>query len=299
MSDFSKIIDKANESRMRVLEMCIDRNGAYLGQTCSSAEILSTLYNHCLKLKPVEVNLTPGEFEGVPSALNTEYITGAAYNGPREPGLDRLLIFPAHYATGVYSALISAGRLSENALMKQFNIDGYKLEMIGAEHSPGFELTTGSFGQAISQAAGIALAKRRRQETGRVFVFMSDGELEEGQTWEGFQFLAHYKLDNVIVVVDVNGMQYDGYTKDVMNIEPINSRLMAFGADVVTVDGHNPIEIANAIDGHVPDGRPFVVLCYTNPAQGIALLEKRKPKLHFVKFNAEELKEIRDLYNIA
>ena len=169
----------------------------------------------------------------------------------------------------------------------QFNTDGSTVEMIGAEHSPGFELTTGSFGQALSQAGGIALGRRLQGETGRVFVFMSDGELEEGQTWEAIQALAFYKLDNVVVYVDVNGQQVDGWTKDVMNIEPISSRLEAFGASAVTVNGHSVDELAAAATAGEA-GKPHFVLAYTNTSQGVPLLDERKPKLHFVRFKDDE-----------
>ena len=171
--------------------------------------------------------------------------------------------------------------------LAQFNTDGSSVEMIGAEHSPGYELTTGSFGQMLSQAGGIALARRLRGDTGRVIVFMSDGAFQEGQTWEAIQALAFYKLDNLIVYVDVNGQQVDGRIKDVMNIEPISARLEAFGADVVTVDGHDVEALAAAAESHRPNDKPFFVLAYTNPSQGVPLLDERKPYLHFVRFKDE------------
>ena len=275
----------AHGIRKRVLELTIDRNGCYLSQALSSAEILATLYTKVLNLESSEAPFTPPEFTGVPGSEN--YVTGAAYNGPQRPELDRFLISPAHYAVAIYAALVEVGRLSPEGL-RQFNTDGSTVEMIGAEHSPGFELTTGSFGQALSQAGGIAMARRIRGETGRVFVFMSDGELEEGQTWEALQALAFYKLDNVITYVDVNGQQVDGLTKDVMNIEPINSRIEAFGGQAIVIDGHDIESLADAVYQHEGNGKPLFVLCYTDSAKGIPLLEERKPKLHFVRFKNEE-----------
>lgn len=270
--------------RRNTLELTIEKNGCYLSQALTSAEILATLYVKTLNIGPSEAPPDPPLFEGVPGN-GIKHGTGAAYNGPQGAGYDRLLISPAHYAVAVYAALVEMGRLSKQAL-RSFNTDGSTVEMIGAEHSPGFELTTGSFGQAISQAGGIAMARRMRKEDGRVFVFMSDGELEEGQTWEGVQCLAHYKLDNVVVVVDVNGQQVDGLTKDVMNIEPITGRLEGFGARAITVDGHDVEALDEAMNSE-PDGRPLFVLAYTDTAKGIPLLDERKPLLHFVRFADE------------
>ncbi len=273
----------AHGIRCRVLRLTIERNGCYLSQALSSAEILATLYTRIMRLGSSEAERLPAPFAGVPSSQNKHPVSGAAYNGRKQPELDRLIISPAHYAAAVYSALVEVGRMAPEGL-EQFNSDGSTVEMIGAEHSPGFELTTGSFGQALSQAGGIAMARRLRNETGRVFVLMSDGELEEGQTWEAVQALAFHRLDNVITYIDVNGQQVDGRTREVMNIEPIYARLVAFGARAVTVDGHSVEALAGALDQHRADGKPMFVLAYTNPSQGIPLLDERKPRLHFVRF---------------
>jgi transketolase len=274
--------------RRQVLELTIEKNGCYLAQALGSAEILAVLYSKVLKLGPSEAPKLPPPFPGVPGPEHAGYVTGAAYNGPRNPEYDRFLISPAHYAAAVYAALVEVGRLDREGLF-QFNTDGSSVEMIGAEHSPGFELTTGSFGQALSQAGGIAMARRLRNEKGRVFVFMSDGELEEGQSWEAVQALSFHKMDNIVVYVDVNGIQVDGWTKDVMNIEPISTRLAAFGASVVSVDGHNIVDLASAADKG-EKGKPHFVLAYTNPCQGVPILEERKPHVHFVRFRDEQEK---------
>lgn len=275
----------AHGIRRRVLELTIERNGCYLSQALSSAEILATLYTRVLNLGPGLAPRLPPPFSGVPGA-GCQSQSGAAYNGPQASHLDRLLISAAHYAVAVYAALVEVGRMDPQGLA-QFNTDGSSVEMIGAEHSPGYELTTGSFGQILSQAGGIAMARRLRGDTGRVFVFMSDGEFQEGQTWEAIQAMAFYKLDNVIVYVDVNGQQVDGLTKEVMNIEPISARLEAFGARVVQLDGHNVEALAAAAESHGQGGKPLFVLAYTNPSQGIPLLDERKPHLHFVRFKDE------------
>lgn len=271
----------AHGIRKQVLALTIERNGCYLSQALSSAEILAVLYSHVLKLGPSAGPMVPGPYEGVPGR-GIDHGTGGAYNGLPSPDTDRFLISPAHYAVAIYAALVETGRMAPEGL-DQFNVDGWSVEMIGAEHSPGFELTTGSFGQAISQAGGIAMGRRLKGETGNTVVFMSDGELEEGQTWEAVQALAFYKMDSVIVYVDVNGQQVDGLTADVMNIEPIDQRLLGFGASVSVVDGHDVDALANAMNDREP-GKPHFVLCYTDTAKGIPLLDERKPKLHFVRF---------------
>lgn len=275
----------AHGIRRRVLELTIERNGCYLSQALSSADILATLYVRVLNLGSSQAPWHPPPFSGVPDAGH-ESQSGAAYNGPQAPHLDRFLISAAHYAVAVYAALVEVGRMAPAGLA-HFNTDGSSVEMIGAEHSPGYELTTGSFGQILSQAGGIAMARRLRGDTGRVFVFMSDGEFQEGQTWEAIQALAFYKLDNMIVCVDVNGQQVDGLTKEVMNIEPISARLEAFGARVVQVDGHDVEALVTAAESHMQDGKPLFVLAYTNPSQGVPLLDERKPHLHFVRFKDE------------
>jgi transketolase len=271
--------------RRRVLEHTLNQNGGYLSQACSAAEILATLYTHLMRLGPSAAPLLPPPFMGVPGPHNLHHLAGGDYNGPRAPHLDRFVLSPTHYSLALYATLIEVGRLSPEGLA-QFNQDGSSVEMIGAEHSPGIEVTSGSFGQAPSQAAGIALARRLRGDTGRVWLMMSDGELQEGQTWEAFQAMAFYKLDNLHIVIDVNGQQVDGRTADVMNIEPIAARLAAFGAQVIRVDGHD-VDALAAGAGQAHTGQPLVVLAYTDPARGIDLLEARKPLLHYVRFKSE------------
>jgi transketolase len=175
--------DVAAGIRRRVFEHVLKNGEGYLSQACSAAEILAMLYSRTLRLAAVPAPLRPGPFTGVPGPANPGYVTGAVYNGSPGPDRDRFIFSPAQYALALYATLIEVGRLDPDGL-DAFNRDGSTVEMIGAEHSPGIELTTGSLAQALSQAAGIALARRRRGDTGWVWVLMSDGEFEEGQTWE-------------------------------------------------------------------------------------------------------------------
>jgi transketolase len=292
-SNHSRQIDYAqqiaNNIRMRVFEHVLANNGGYLSQACSSAETLATLYTMVMNLGESTAPADPQPFDGVPGPDNPDYFNGGAYNGPRAPHYDRFIFSPAHYALVLYSVLIEVGRLSPNAL-DLFNKDGYTIEMIGAEHSPGVESTTGSLAQAISQAGGVALGRRLKGEPGRVWIYMSDGELQEGQTWEAIQAMCWYKLDNVGIFVDMNGQQCDGQMAAVMNIEPAAARLEAFGARVFEVDGHD-IEALYHPTTLQPDGRPLVVLARTDPTRGIPLLKERAPKLHTVKFKSSEERE--------
>jgi transketolase len=281
-----RALKAANGIRRRVLEHTLKNNGGYLSQACSSAEILAALYTRIIKLGPSEAPLMPRPFAGVPGPANPSSFTGADYNGPKAPDLDRFVFSPVHYALVLYSALIEVGRLAPEAL-SQFNTDGSTMELIGAEHSPGHEVTAGSLGQAVSQAGGIALARKLKGESGRVWVFMSDGEFQEGQVWEAIAALSCHRIDGLGVYVDVNGQCCDGEIDTVMSTEPLFERLRAFGADVHQVDGHD-VDALAAPAGLPRSGKPLVVLAKTNPCRGLDLLESRRPKLHYVRFKSDE-----------
>jgi len=279
----------ANGIRRRVLDFTIRNNGGYLSQACSAAEILATLYTRVMRIGESCAPRIPPPFPGVPSKTNPNYFSGAAYNGPYKPELDRFFISPVHCALALYALLVEVGRMDAQGL-EMFNKDGSTVEMIGAEHSPGHELMAGSLGQALSQAAGIALARRLKGHTGRNWVFMSDGEFWIGQTWEAVETLVFYKLDTVGVYIDANGQSADGKIETVMEIGSIRDRLAAFGARVFEVDGHD-VEALAAPAELPPDGRPLFVVARTNPCQGIPLLEERRPRLHYVRFKDEAEKQ--------
>jgi transketolase len=267
--------------RLRVLEHTVKQNGGYLSQACSSGELFAALYCRILNVAPVGEPLLPKPFEGTPGPGRTA-VTGRVFNGSVLPEHDRFILSPAQYALVLYAALIETGRLSESG-MKEYNMDGGSIEMIGAEHSPGMEVTTGSLGQGISQAGGIALAKKIRGESGRVVVMLSDGECQSGEFWEAVQAISYHKLDNMLLFIDRNGYQCDGKMDTVMNLEPFEKRLEAFGANVVSIDGNDLPAIAEASEKWVPD-KPLMVVCHTDPAHGLDLLKERYPKFHYVRF---------------
>jgi transketolase len=277
--------------RRRVFEHTIKNNGGYLSQACSSADFLATLYVKTMNLGPSIAPPIPPPFGGPPSANNPNSFTGAGYHGAKSPELDRFFISPAHYALVIYATLVETGRMAPEGL-ELFNQDGGSVEMIGAEHSPGMEVTTGSLAQGLSMAAGVALARRLKKETGRVWVFMSDGELQEGQTWEAFQVIRHYNLNNIAIIVDLNKQQCDGAMDSVLNLGGIADKLSAFGAHVIEVDGHDILAVQQAGETQ-PETGALVILAHTNPYQGMDYLKKRWPRLHYVRFKSlEEAQEL-------
>lgn len=281
--------DVAAGIRKRVFLHTMRNNGGYLSQACSAAESLALLYNEVLKLGEPTLPKVPLPFAGVPSATNPDAFTGAGYHGPFAPEYDRFVISPAHYALVIYSALIQMGRMDENAL-DHFNVDGGSVEMIGAEHSPGMEVTTGSLAQGLSMASGLAWARKRKGEPGKVWVYMSDGEFQEGQTWETLAAMAYHRIDNIRVIVDVNRQQCDGAMSSVLDLGDLPGRIAAFGATCRSVDGHDLDALRAAADSAEP-GKPLVILANTSPFQGMAYLKKRFPRLHYVRFKTKEERE--------
>jgi len=260
-------------------------------QTCSSADFLATLYLKSLNLGPSIAPPVPLPFSGVPSATNSDSFTGGGYHGEVSPERDRFIISPAHYALVIYATLVEVGRM-DPAGMEHFNRDGGSVEMIGAEHTPGMGVTNGSLAQTLSMAIGVAIARKRSNHTGRVWVFCSDGELQEGQTWESYALMNHLQLNNIGIIYDVNQQQCDGAMSSVMELGPAAEKLKAFGAHVADINGHDIEAIAAAAEIR-PEKGPLVILARTSPYQGMDFLEKRFPRLHYVRFKtAEEATEL-------
>jgi len=190
-------------------------DGGYLSQACSAAELLATLYT-VANLAPLAAPKFPEPFHQVPGK-DAIYLNGGDFHGEIGPERDRIVISPAHYALVVYAALIETGRLDASAL-DQFNQDGSTVEMIGAEHSPGMAVTSGSLGIALGVACGRAIARRQQGKPGDIWVLISDGELQEGSTWEALQLAVAQNLGNLRIVLDRNNMQVDGNMATVMPI---------------------------------------------------------------------------------
>jgi transketolase len=272
--------------RRRVFEHSMRNNGGYLSQACSAAEQLAWLYNEALNLGDPTMPMIPPPFAGVPAPGNDDYVTGAGYNGPFEPQYDRLFIAPAHYALVAYATLIEVGRMAEEGL-EMFNKDGSSVEMIGAEHSPGMEVHNGTLGIGLSTGAGLAYGRRLRGDSGEVCVFMSDGEVQEGQTWEAIQACAHHGIDNVWAIMDVNDQQCDGAMSSVMEVRDIATKMRAFGATVVEIDAHDLSAMRQA-KAEPHEGQPLIILAHSSPTKGMEFLQRRFPRLHYVRFKSEQ-----------
>lgn len=285
----------ATSIRKQILGVALKTGGCYLAQACSSAEIVAALYTKIMNLGPSVGNWEPIPFPGVPGPDNMDYQRGASYNGAPAPDKDRFFVSCCHYASVIYCALAATGRISPDC-MDKFNVDGWNMEMIGAEHSPGFENTAGSLGQTVSIAAGTAHARKRKGETGKVYVMLGDGELQEGQMWECIQAASYYKLDNFICVIDANDQQVEGAIEDQMTEQPLAARFEAFGAACVTCNGHDIDALVAAANTEHKD-KPLVIICKTRGTTGVPPLEKRWPFLHFVRIPANERDEFQKIYD--
>ena len=276
----------AHGIRCRVFEHTMRNNGGYISQACSAAEQFAWLYNEELRLGPPTLPMIPRPFGGVPSADNPGYHTGAGYNGPAAPDFDRLFIAPAHYALVAYATLIEVGRMAPEGI-EMFNKDGSSVEMIGAEHSPGMEVHNGTLGIGFSTAAGLAWGRKRKGEPGRTWVYMSDGEVQEGQTWEAIAAAAHHRIDTLYAIMDVNRQQCDGAMKDVMEVGDIARKIEAFGGVAVWIDGHD-LDAMRAAVQTPHRGKPLIILANSSPFRGMPSLQLRFPRLHYVRFKSEE-----------
>lgn len=281
--------------RRRVLEQALADGGANVSQACSMAEIFGALYTDILNITDVEKPLEPVYFPGAPKA-GFEGIKGYEYNGERRPDTDRLYLSPVQASIVLYAALAAAGRMTEEGF-RMFGKDGYVIEHIGEAHSPGLDISGGSLGQALGMAAGIAMARKLKGETGRNIIVIGDGECELGMTWEVVQAMVVRKLNNMVVIVDQNRQQCDGKMSLVCDVEDtIRDRFEAFGCEVYEVDGHDCAAITAVVNQRPdPKGRPRVVLCQTNPIQGMPSLAKKGHRIHFVRFDEEEKEEYRRL----
>jgi transketolase len=164
-----------------------------------------------------------------------------------------------------------------------YGMDGSRIEESPLEGLPGFEITGGSLGQGLSQAVGMAIGAKIAKSTTRIYCLVSDGELQEGQVWEASMSAAHYRLDNLVVLIDNNHIQADGVTEEVMSVEPIPEKFIAFGFASRRVDGHNLGDILSAFAwARRQLGRPVALVCETIPGKGVPSFEVYK-KVHYVR----------------
>ena len=219
------------------------------GGSLSIADILSVLYFD-------EMNVNP--------------------SNPSNPDRDRFVLSKGHCAPALYGALAEKGFFPAEDIASLRKVDSYLQGHPDMKGVPGVDMSTGSLGQGICAANGMALAGKLDNKDYRVYTVLGDGELEEGQVWEAAMFAAHYKLDNLVAFVDFNGLQIDGNVTEVMNPTPIDKKFEAFGWNVITIDAHNYDEIKSALEGaKAVKGKPTVVVAKSVKGKGVSYMENQ------------------------
>jgi transketolase len=210
-------------------------------------------------------------------------------NDPDWEGRDRFLLSHGHYAIAHYAALINAGIIGEEEL-ETYGCDDSRLPMSGmATYTPGMEISGGSLGQGLAIGVGIALALKHKRNPAFVYNSMSDGELDEGSTWEAAMSASAHQLSNLICLVDINNQQADGYSSQVMAFEPLADKWAAFGWHVQRVNGNDLAGVLEAFNKprESQSSQPRVILPDTKMGKGVSFLEKRE-KNHFIRVEANE-----------
>jgi transketolase len=254
--------DRAWRIRRNALRMGEVQGQGYIAQALGVADVLAVSYFHALNYRPEE---------------------------PYWDGRDRFLLSIGHYAIALYAALIEAGIIPE-AELETYGSDDSRLPMSGmASYTPGMEISGGSLGIGLGIAVGMALGLKRKSSRSFVYNLMSDGELNEGPTWEAAMSAGHWQLDNLICIVDVNQMQADGPSTGVLNFEPLPDKWQAFGWHVQRVNGNDMAALVRAFDTAraLPEPKPRVIICDTKMAKGVPFLETRD-KSHFLRVEQHE-----------
>ena len=192
---------------------------------------------------------------------------------PKDENRDRFVLSKGHTAPGLYAALALRGFFPVEDLLTLRHIGSHLQGHPNMNSTPGVDMSTGSLGQGVSAAAGMALAAKYQGNNCRVYTLLGDGEIQEGQVWEAFMFANHYKLDNLCVIIDNNGLQIDGNVADVMSPYPIDEKLRAFGFDVTEIDGHNFDEMETAFAQARQATKPFAIIMKTTKGKGVSFME--------------------------
>ena len=195
---------------------------------------------------------------------------------PRDPNRDRFVLSKGHAAPALYSVLARKGFFPVEDLIRLRKIDSHLQGHPNMNSTPGVDMSTGSLGQGISAAVGMAKGAKVLKIDANVYCLNGDGEIAEGEVWEAMMFAAHYQLDNLCVAVDVNGLQIDGKTADVMNTEPLDKKFEAFGARVMKINGHDFDELERAFKffhENIGSGQPTVILMATVKGKGVSFME--------------------------
>lgn len=216
------------------------------------------------------------------------YAMNYCKDDPEWEGRDRFLLSAGHNAIAVYAAMAEAGIIPEEWL-DEYGLDGSHLPMASMpKYTPGIEISGGSIGLGLPIGVGVAMGLKRKGSDAKVYIMMGDGEMAEGPTWEAATTAGHYKLDNIIGIVDVNGIQADGLTRDVVTTEPLDERFRSFGFHVQRIDGNNMGQIMEAFDCAVnsEEHKPHMIVCDTIPGKGLPFLIGN-PKSHFISLDDE------------
>ena len=235
--------------RMGIIESTYHAKCGHPGGSLSAADLFTYLYFR-------EMNIDP--------------------TNPKAPDRDRFVLSKGHTAPGLYAALAYRGFFPVEDLKTLRRIDSYLQGHPNMNMVPGVDMSTGSLGQGVSTAAGMALAARHQGKTCRIYTLLGDGEIQEGQCWEAFMFAAHYKLDNLCVIIDNNGLQIDGNIADVMSPYPITDKLEAFGFHVEAIDGHDFDAIEKAMNiARETKGKPTAIVMKTTKGKGVSYMENK------------------------
>jgi transketolase len=238
-------------------------NASHIGGVLSMADILAVLYSNILRVRPQE---------------------------PRWAGRDRFILSKGHCCAGVYAALAECG-FYDVCELQDYGKDGSRLMTHISHKVPGVEFSTGSLGHGLPFGCGKALAAKRQAQSWRTFVMLSDGELDEGSNWEAVLFAGHHRLDNLVAIVDYNGIQSLGTVEEVIQLEPLADKFRAFHWAVLEVDGHDHAALARAL-ASVPwePGRPCCLISRTTKGRGVDFMEN-KLKWHYSAPKADQLAE--------
>ena len=261
--------EKAKNIRKSIVEMVYSAASGHPGGSLSIADVFTALY-----------------FE----ELNIDV------NNPKDENRDRVVLSKGHCSPALYSTLAEKGFFDKKDLNTFRKVDSYLQGHPDMKKIPGVDMTSGSLGQGLSVANGMALAGKLDNKDYRVYCICGDGEIQEGQIWEAAMSSSHYKLDNVCVIVDNNNLQIDGSVEDVMNPHPIDKKFESFGFNVLVIDGHNFDEILDAFEkAKQTKGKPTAIIAKTTKGKGVSYMENqagwhgKAPKEEEYKLAMEEL----------
>lgn len=247
IKDVKELEKIANNVRIGIIEAVHSAKSGHPGGSLSIADILTVLYFNQMNIDETK---------------------------PHDKSRDRLVLSKGHCAPALYSTLAERGFFEKEQLKTLRNINGNLQGHPDMNKIPGVDMTTGSLGQGLSVANGMAMASKLGGEGIRVYCICGDGEIEEGQIWEAAMSSSHYKLDNLCLIIDNNNLQIDGNVDKVMNIYPLDEKLTSFGFEVLEVDGHNMQELINAFSyAKKVKGKPTAIIANTIKGKGVSFME--------------------------